>query len=258
VGAGDERAVWLADRAAFQRCEGFLFSAYRAIRRVLVNCRITPALPRDSREKQKGNDDQHLQESDLTYLLQNAPRRIDALIVENVLWYSWMSSLDGTVAALMRDGMSQLRRGNHDRAQQLFKQVVEIDPGNSEACNKLAAISSSEKDHDLCIYWAEQALKRNPNHFGALTGLGLAHEQMGQVHQAIDCFRRALTQHPWAANVPTILLSLGETWEKGGAGGGGGGGDALGSAVEGEGGGGEDDEENEDGQGKSEKEEDRR
>ena len=63
-------------------------------------------------------------------------------------------------------------------------------------------------------------------------------------------------QHPWAANVPTILLSLERTLEKEAATAGVGEGDALGSAVEG--GGGEDDEENEDGQGKSEKEEDRR
>jgi hypothetical protein len=51
-------------------------------------------------------------------------------------------------------------------------------------------------------------LKHNPSHFGAHTGLGLAFEQEGQFHRAIDSFRTALSHHPWAANVPTILSSL--------------------------------------------------
>jgi Flp pilus assembly protein TadD len=73
---------------------------------------------------------------------------------------------------------------------------------------QLAALYSADRDTEQCTLWAHKALKRNPSHFGAHTGLGLALEQEGQFHQAIDAFRTALSHHPWAANVPTILSSL--------------------------------------------------
>ena len=42
----------------------------------------------------------------------------------------------------------------------------------------------------------DQVLKRNPRHFGALSGAGLNHLNLEQYSQALEWFRRALEVNP--------------------------------------------------------------
>jgi len=51
------------------------------------------------------------------------------------------------------------------------------------------------------------ALALFPQHFGALSGIGLAYEKLGNNSSAIATLRHALDVHPWAANLPTVLMS---------------------------------------------------
>jgi tetratricopeptide (TPR) repeat protein len=44
-------------------------------------------------------------------------------------------------------------------------------------------------------------LKRNPGHFGALSGLGQIHAQLENWHEALAWFRRALEANPNMAGV---------------------------------------------------------
>ena len=42
----------------------------------------------------------------------------------------------------------------------------------------------------------QETLKREPRHFGALAGLGLIYEELGQQRAALEAFRAALAIHP--------------------------------------------------------------
>ena len=52
------------------------------------------------------------------------------------------------------------------------------------------------------------ALAACPLHFGALAGLGMSREKMGEPAQAEAALRAALRLHPWASHVPTVLWTL--------------------------------------------------
>ncbi|WP_163606936.1 tetratricopeptide repeat protein, partial [Klebsiella pneumoniae] len=54
----------------------------------------------------------------------------------------------------------------------------------------------------------EQVLKREPRHYGALAGLGMILQQLGDDKQALDVFRRALEIHPYLERLPDIVRRL--------------------------------------------------
>ena len=203
------------DAAPFATVEAILLESYRLIRRVHYGCkRGMGDVPQLTGQEDTRMDDSDsvepgtLRAKDMLALLRFARRRQEALIAENALWRVWTSTDRGDVAALFREGVACLLRGNHSRAKEFFKHVLEIDPTNAEAANKLAALYSNDHDPVECSRWAELALTFNPNHFGAHTGMGLALEQQGDKEGAEAAFRKALLNHPWAANVPTILTGL--------------------------------------------------
>jgi tetratricopeptide (TPR) repeat protein len=51
-------------------------------------------------------------------------------------------------------------------------------------------------------------LKREPRHFGALSGLGLILQDIGDDKQALDIYRRVLAIYPSMERVPEIVRKL--------------------------------------------------
>ncbi len=85
-----------------------------------------------------------------------------------------MSSRDTKSAILMREGMAELTRGNQNNALKLFEQVIRNEPKFAEAYNKVSAIHASKNEHRHCITFSTLALMRQPRHYGAMNGQGLA------------------------------------------------------------------------------------
>jgi tetratricopeptide (TPR) repeat protein len=56
-------------------------------------------------------------------------------------------------------------------------------------------------------------LKREPRHFGALAGLGLILQDIGDDKQALEVYRRALEIYPRMERVPDIVKALQEKIE---------------------------------------------
>jgi Flp pilus assembly protein TadD len=53
----------------------------------------------------------------------------------------------------------------------------------------------------------EETLRRNPHHFGALSGQGLCHMALGQYREAAALFRRTLEVHPRLASASRNLAA---------------------------------------------------
>jgi tetratricopeptide (TPR) repeat protein len=53
-------------------------------------------------------------------------------------------------------------------------------------------------------------MKRNPQHFGALSGYGQIYMQLKEYEKAIHYFRRALAVNPNMTNLETIIEQLEE------------------------------------------------
>lgn len=117
---------------------------------------------------------------DLLAVLQLAGSRDDAMKTESLIWHIWQAHTDPRVAAAMRRGMWQMRRARYQQAQTEFLTAFLLDPFFAEAQNKMSAICHRLLEQQESVYWAKETLKFFPSHYGAMSGLAMAHERVGE------------------------------------------------------------------------------
>ncbi len=118
---------------------------------------------------------------------------------EAALWVMWTRSTDSEVNVLMQDGIVAMEARRFQDAERHFTRIIERAPGFAEGWNKRATVRYLAEDFAGSIADCEATLDRNPNHFGALSGLGLCHLARGEAREAAALFRRALAVHPHLA-----------------------------------------------------------
>jgi Flp pilus assembly protein TadD len=65
-----------------------------------------------------------------------------------------------------------------------------------------------KKDFGRALSDIREVLAREPRHFGALSGLGIILQEIGEDRHALDAFRRALAIHPHLERVPEMVKKL--------------------------------------------------
>jgi tetratricopeptide (TPR) repeat protein len=58
-----------------------------------------------------------------------------------------------------------------------------------------------------------EVLKREPRHFGALSGLGLILQELGDDRRALDVYRRTIELYPKIQRIPDLVKTLQEKVE---------------------------------------------
>ncbi len=74
---------------------------------------------------------------------------------------------------------------------------MQILPDYAEAYNRRAVLAFDANDRAAAISDIEDALKREPRHFGALAGLGMIYESIGQKRAAYEAYKAALAIDPF-------------------------------------------------------------
>ena len=120
---------------------------------------------------------------------------------EQALWMLWGRSGDAAVDRLMARGSEELQSGRYREAIATFTQVIRRRPAFAEGWNKRATALYLAQEFRRSLSDCAEVLKRNPRHFGALSGAGLNHLELEEHRQALDWFRRALAVNP---NMPGI------------------------------------------------------
>lgn len=112
------------------------------------------------------------------------------------IWQLWSRSGDAAIDKLFARGVAQMQAQSFAEALATFSEIVRRKPAFAEGWNKRATVhfllGASEKSLQDC----DEVLKRNRNHFGALSGAGQIHLQLGHPEQALDFFKRALAVNP--------------------------------------------------------------
>jgi tetratricopeptide (TPR) repeat protein len=112
------------------------------------------------------------------------------------LWQIWSRSGDPDIDKLFARGMEQLKATELDDALATFDEVVQRRPAFAEGWHKRALVHFLMDKYDKALLDCDEALKRNRNHFGALSGAGQIHLQMGHAKRALEFFRRAVQVNP--------------------------------------------------------------
>ena len=129
---------------------------------------------------------------------------------EQALWLLWSRSGDADIDRAMALGVEQMQAGRHAEAVAAFSRVISQNPDFAEAWNKRATAYYLAGEYRKSLADCDQVLKRNPRHFGALSGLGMVHLALDELEHAQRWFRRALEVNPNMVGVELELLRLEE------------------------------------------------
>ncbi|HWU39569.1 MAG TPA: tetratricopeptide repeat protein [Candidatus Acidoferrum sp.] len=117
-------------------------------------------------------------------------------LAEQSLWQVWSRSGDPDVDALFQQGLEQMNQRDFDEAIETFSQIIQKKPDFAEGWNKRATLYYLVGEYEKSVADCEEVIRRNPAHFGALSGFGLNYLQLGKPEQALDYFQRALAVNP--------------------------------------------------------------
>ena len=135
-------------------------------------------------------------------------------LAERSIWQVWARSGRPEVDALYRIGIDEFERGQVDRAIETFTQVIALDPDFAEAWNKRATLWFVAGDLKRSLADCDEVMKRNPRHFGALSGYAQIHIRLGNYERALDYARRAYAVNPNLEGMPDLIEALDQAVQK--------------------------------------------
>jgi tetratricopeptide (TPR) repeat protein len=165
---------------------------------------ITPPsnLPRPERGDRTFNLDT------LFEALKIAPDAESAKAIEERIWSVWMASGSDTCNLLMGRMKAAADEKDYDLAIKLLDAIIELKPGYTEAWNRRATLYFLQKDYGHALADIREVLVREPRHFGALSGLGLILQEIGDDKHALEAYRRALAVDPHLEHIGDVVKTL--------------------------------------------------
>lgn len=163
-------------------------------------------LPKVSADKTRGLDF-------LFGALKAAPDEASAKHVEGRIWALWSQTSSDTTALLMTRAKTALDAKQVDLSIELLSAVIKLRPDYIEGWNRRATLYYLQNDYTRSLQDIEQVLVREPRHFGALAGLGMIMQELGEDKRALEAFRKALEVNPHLEKVPELVKTLTEKVE---------------------------------------------
>ncbi len=120
--------------------------------------------------------------------------------VESEIWLKWEDTNNEKTAELLQRVVKSMSTGELDDALTASTELVGSDPGFAEGWNKRATIYYLMGRYDESVRDIHRTLQLEPRHFGAISGLGLIFLRTGDLHSALDAFRKVLDISPQSAN----------------------------------------------------------
>ena len=145
--------------------------------------------------------------------LKAAPDEASARHVEARIWATWLQTPSDTAALLMSRAKAAMDAQKADVALKLLDALIRLKPDYIEAWNRRATLYYLKNDYERSLQDIQQVLSREPRHFGALAGLGMIMQDLGDEKRALEAFRKALTINPYLEKVPDMVKSLTEKVE---------------------------------------------
>src|SRR5215470_3243612 len=145
--------------------------------------------------------------------LKAAPDDASAKHVEARIWAIWMQTPSDTAALLMIRAKAAMDAQQADVALKLLDAVIKLRPDYTEAWNRRATLYYLQNDYMRSLADVQQVLAREPRHFGALAGLGMIMQDLGEDKRALEAFRKALAINPHLEKVPDLVKMLSEKVE---------------------------------------------
>jgi len=142
--------------------------------------------------------------------LQYASNATEAEQVVREVWQHWMYHDDPKVRLLMQQGVGAMERKDFVEAETRFGAALAQDPAYAEAWNKRATVRCLIGKLAASVRDIDEALAREPRHFGAWAGLGAIRETILDHRGALKAYGRVLEIHPHAEGAAKRIEALQE------------------------------------------------
>ena len=129
-------------------------------------------------------------------------------VAEQGLWALWSRSGDPETDRLLASGTETMGRGAYAEAIDVFSDVIQRAPDFAEGWNKRATAYFLAGEYRKSIADCEEVFKRNPKHFGALSGDGQNWLALGELDKALEYLRRALAVNPNMDGVAEMIRRI--------------------------------------------------
>jgi tetratricopeptide (TPR) repeat protein len=143
----------------------------------------------------------------LTQALRDPDRGVRTL-AEQSLWRVWSRSGDRDADKVFLQGVEEMQRGDLGEAVGTFTEIIKRKPDFAEAWNKRATAYYLSGEFEKSLADCDEVMKRNPVHFGALSGYGLIYLQLGKPEDALLYFERALDVNPNLAGIEQAVQAI--------------------------------------------------
>ena len=131
-------------------------------------------------------------------------------VAGQAVWLAWSRSGDAETDRLLQSGTAEMGADRHERAIEIFSDVIRRKPGFAEGWNKRATAYFLAGEMRKSLADCDEVMKRNPQHFGALSGYGQIYVHLEEYDKAIAYFRRAVAVNPNLTNLEQVIRELEE------------------------------------------------
>jgi len=181
---------------------------------------VSPALaqtphawPSPSTAPQSGRSGSTFSLDTLFEALKIAPDDASAKAIEDRIWAIWMSSDSDTCNLLMNRVKVATDDKDYDLAIKILDAIVTIKPDYVEAWNRRATLYYIKHEYGRALADLREVLAREPRHFGALGGLGLILQDIGDDKHALQAYQAALAIDPHLRDLADTVKTLREKVE---------------------------------------------
>jgi Flp pilus assembly protein TadD len=140
--------------------------------------------------------------------LQETSDPLAARTLEQAIWEQWTILADPAQRTLMLQGISEMQGRDLDGAVATFTRLIELAPEQPEGWNKRATVHWLRGDFQASLRDICETLKREPRHFGALSGLGMIRAEMNENGRAVAAFEMAKKANPHIGGVDAEIARL--------------------------------------------------
>lgn len=120
----------------------------------------------------------------------------------------WNRSGSDAVDVLMLRAGIAMRSNHFSVALDLLDTVIALAPDYAEGWNRRATVHFMRDDYSSSIADVQRVLRLQPRHFGALVGIGMILDDLGEDRQAARFLREALSVHPFLSNARERLTVI--------------------------------------------------
>jgi tetratricopeptide (TPR) repeat protein len=116
--------------------------------------------------------------------------------IQDEIWALWSQSGSASMDLLLLRASRAMEAQQYELALRFLNDLVRLDPDFAEGWNKRATVYFLLDDYGRSVADIEHTLALEPRHFGALSGLGMIMERLGNKEGAMQAYREVLAIHP--------------------------------------------------------------